>query len=82
MLKSPELREMSLFALRNLAQDVVVDIIKAGGFQKLKDGHFKDQHAKEWVAFTLKRLEQKIQGRVLKHLIYLMCFAGKGFKDV
>ncbi|TKY62448.1 ARM repeat protein interacting with ABF2 [Spatholobus suberectus] len=80
MLKSPdaELREMSTFALGRLAQDIVADIIKAGGFQKLKGGYFKTQQTKECVAKTLKRLEEKTPGRVLKHLIYLMRFAEEG----
>ncbi|TKY44491.1 ARM repeat protein interacting with ABF2 [Spatholobus suberectus] len=36
------------------------------------------QPTKERVAITLKRLEEKMQGRALKHLIYLMRFAEIG----
>ncbi|XP_027351055.1 ARM REPEAT PROTEIN INTERACTING WITH ABF2-like [Abrus precatorius] len=80
--KDGSLQHNAAFALYGLAdnEDNVADIIKAGGFQKLQDGHFKVQPTKECVAKTLKRLEEKIHGRVLKHLIYLMRFAEKGVK--
>nr|ACL52434.1 unknown [Zea mays] len=76
-----QLREMSAFALGRLAQDThnqadnedyVSDFIKVGGVQKLQDGEFIVQATKDCVAKTLKRLEEKINGRVLKHLLYLM----------
>ncbi|RDX57989.1 Arm repeat protein with ABF2, partial [Mucuna pruriens] len=59
-------------------EDNVADIIKAGGFQRLKAGCFENEQARECAAKALERLEEKMQGRVLKHLIYLMCFAEEG----
>ncbi|XP_020238767.1 ARM REPEAT PROTEIN INTERACTING WITH ABF2 [Cajanus cajan] len=75
---SARLQHVAAFALYTLAvnEDIVADIIKAGGFQKLKAGIFKVHSTRGFVAKTLKRLE-KTQGRVLKHLIYLMRFAEK-----
>ncbi|CAN4091555.1 unnamed protein product [Withania somnifera] len=74
MLQSPDaqLREMSAFALGRLAQDNVADLIKVGGVQKLQDGEFIVQPTRDCVAKTLKRLEEKIYGRMLSHLLYLM----------
>ncbi|XP_047259655.1 ARM REPEAT PROTEIN INTERACTING WITH ABF2-like isoform X3 [Capsicum annuum] len=74
MLQSPDaqLREMSAFALGRLAQDNVADLIKVGGVQKLHDGEFIVQPTRDCVAKTLKRLEEKIHGRILGHLLYLM----------
>ncbi|CAA6669036.1 unnamed protein product [Spirodela intermedia] len=48
-----------------------------GGVQKLQDGEFIVQATKDCVAKTLKRLEEKIHGRVLKHLLYMMRIAEK-----
>ncbi|KAL0389506.1 UNVERIFIED_CONTAM: arm repeat protein interacting with a, partial [Sesamum calycinum] len=74
MLLSPDaqLKEMSAFALGRLAQDNVADLIRVGGVQKLQDGEFIAQPTRDCVAKTLKRLEEKIHGRVLKHLLYTM----------
>ncbi|KAJ6351203.1 hypothetical protein OIU78_007186 [Salix suchowensis] len=51
--------------------------ISVGGVQKLQDGEFIVQATKDCVAKTLKRLEEKIHGRVLNHLLYLMRVAEK-----
>ncbi|PON55274.1 Coatomer beta subunit [Parasponia andersonii] len=72
--KNRSLQHNAAFALYGLAdnEDNVADFIKAGGFQKLKDGEFMVQPTKDCVAKTLKRLEENIHGRVLNHLLYLM----------
>ncbi|XP_061341357.1 ARM REPEAT PROTEIN INTERACTING WITH ABF2-like [Gastrolobium bilobum] len=73
------LQHNAAFALYGLAdnEDNVTYIIKAGGLQKLQDGFFRTQPTKECVAKILKRLGEKMQGRVLKHLLHLMHFAEK-----
>jgi hypothetical protein len=50
----------------------VSDIVREGGVQRLQDGELIVQASKDCVQKTLKRLEEKIHGRVLKHLLYLM----------
>ncbi|XP_077218307.1 ARM repeat protein interacting with ABF2 isoform X2 [Tasmannia lanceolata] len=72
--KNGSLQHNAAFALYGLAdnEDNVSDFIKVGGVQKLQDGEFIVQATKDCVAKTLKRLEEKIHGRVLKHLLYLM----------
>ncbi|WJX83977.1 glutathionyl-hydroquinone reductase [Trifolium repens] len=59
-------------------EDNVAVIIKGGCFQKLQQGHFNAQPTQECVTKTLKRLEEKMQGRVLKHMLYLMRTGEKG----
>ncbi|KAK7285352.1 hypothetical protein RJT34_20121 [Clitoria ternatea] len=78
-LQNASVQHNAAFALYNLAdnEDNVADIIKAGGFQKLQHGQFNVQPTRECVAKTLKRLEEKVHGRVLKHLTYLMRFENK-----
>nr|KAJ0186987.1 hypothetical protein LSAT_V11C900457750 [Lactuca sativa] len=68
------LQHNAAFALYGLAdnEDNVADLIRVGGVQKLLDGEFVVQPTRECVAKTLKRLEEKIHGRVLSHLLYLM----------
>ncbi|KAI8004795.1 ARM REPEAT PROTEIN INTERACTING WITH ABF2 [Camellia lanceoleosa] len=77
--KNGSLQHNAAFALYGLAdnEDNVADFIKVGGVQKLQDGEFIVQATKDCVAKTLKRLEEKIQGRVLSHLLYLMRIAEK-----
>ncbi|KAG9457923.1 hypothetical protein H6P81_002431 [Aristolochia fimbriata] len=72
--KNGSLQHNAAFALYGLAdnEDNVSDFIRVGGVQKLQDGEFIVQATKDCVAKTLKRLEEKINGRVLKHLLYLM----------
>ncbi|XP_048337268.2 ARM REPEAT PROTEIN INTERACTING WITH ABF2 isoform X1 [Ziziphus jujuba] len=72
--KNGSLQHNSAFALYGLAdnEDNVADLIKIGGVQKLQDGEFIAQPTKDCVAKTLKRLEEKIHGPVLNHLVYLM----------
>ncbi|EOX94771.1 ARM repeat protein interacting with ABF2 isoform 4 [Theobroma cacao] len=77
--KNGPLQHNSAFALYGLAdnEDNVVDLIRTGGAQKLQEGEFIVQPTKDCVAKTLKRLEEKIHGRVLNHLLYLMRLADK-----
>ncbi|CAI0559879.1 unnamed protein product [Linum tenue] len=77
--KNGSLQHNAAFALYGLAdnEDNVSDFIRVGGVQKLQDGEFIVQATKDCVAKTLKRLEEKIQGRVLKHLLYIMRVAEK-----
>ncbi|XP_041024401.1 ARM REPEAT PROTEIN INTERACTING WITH ABF2-like [Juglans microcarpa x Juglans regia] len=77
--KNGSLQHNAAFALYGLAdnEDNVSDFIRVGGVQKLQDGEFIVQATKDCVAKTLKRLEEKIHGRVLSHLLYLMRVAEK-----
>ncbi|KAF3336904.1 ARM REPEAT PROTEIN INTERACTING WITH ABF2-like protein [Carex littledalei] len=72
--KNGSLQHNAAFALYGIAdnEDNVSDFVKVGGVQKLQDGEFIVQATKDCVAKTLKRLEEKINGRVLKHLLYMM----------
>ncbi|XP_047959364.1 ARM REPEAT PROTEIN INTERACTING WITH ABF2-like isoform X1 [Salvia hispanica] len=72
--KNGSLQHNAAFALYGLAdnEDNVADLIRVGGVQKLQDGEFIVQPTRDCVAKTLKRLEEKIHGRVLSHLTYLM----------
>ncbi|KAI5426685.1 hypothetical protein KIW84_032206, partial [Lathyrus oleraceus] len=72
--KNPSVQHNAAFALYALAdnEDNVPLIIKADGLQKLQDGHFSVLPTQECVAKMLKRLEEKMQGRVLKQMLYLM----------
>ncbi|KAF3436296.1 hypothetical protein FNV43_RR23388 [Rhamnella rubrinervis] len=72
--KNASLQHNATFALYGLAdnEDNVADLIKDGGVQILHDGEFLAQPTKDCVAKTLKRIEEKIHGRVLNHLLYLM----------
>ncbi|CAL9176359.1 unnamed protein product, partial [Musa hybrid cultivar] len=68
------LQHNAAFALYGIAEneDNVSDFIKAGGVQKLQDGEFIIQATKDCVAKTMKRLEEMINGPVLKYFLYLM----------
>ncbi|KAK4720281.1 hypothetical protein R3W88_018619 [Solanum pinnatisectum] len=72
--KNGSLQQNAAFALYGLAdnEDNVTDLVKVGGVQKLQDGEFIVQPTRDCVAKTLLRLEEKIHGRVLGHLLYLM----------
>ncbi|KAK9287751.1 hypothetical protein L1049_016191 [Liquidambar formosana] len=69
--KNGSLQHNAAFALYGLAdnEDNVSDFIKVGGVQKLQDGEFIVQATKDCVAKTLKRLEEKIHGRVRLELL-------------
>ncbi|XP_051120615.1 ARM REPEAT PROTEIN INTERACTING WITH ABF2 [Andrographis paniculata] len=72
--KNGSLQHNAAFALYGLAdnEDNVADLIRVGGVQKLQDGEFIVQPTRDCVVKTLKRLEEKIHGRVLSHLLYMM----------
>ncbi|KAK1426674.1 hypothetical protein QVD17_15351 [Tagetes erecta] len=72
--RNGSLQHNAAFALYGLAdnEDNVADFVRFGGVQKLQDGEFIVQPTRDCVAKTLKRLEEKIHGRVLSHLLYLM----------
>ncbi|KAL8214942.1 hypothetical protein R6Q57_004391 [Mikania cordata] len=75
--RNGSLQHNAAFALYGLAdnEDNVADLIRVGGVQKLQDGEFIVQPTRDCVAKTLKRLEEKIHGRVLSYLLYLMRIA-------
>ncbi|XP_042408172.1 ARM REPEAT PROTEIN INTERACTING WITH ABF2-like isoform X3 [Zingiber officinale] len=70
--KNESLQHNAAFALFGIAEneDNVADFVKLGGVQQLQDGEFVV--TQDCIANTLKRLEVKINGRVLMHLLYLM----------
>ncbi|KAH9605604.1 hypothetical protein KSS87_018739 [Heliosperma pusillum] len=72
--KNGSLQHNAAFALYGLAdnEDNVAEFIKVGGFQKLQEGEFIVQATKDCIAKTLKRLEDKIHGRVLTYLLNLI----------
>ncbi|XP_010536264.1 PREDICTED: ARMADILLO BTB ARABIDOPSIS PROTEIN 1-like [Tarenaya hassleriana] len=78
-MKTGAVQHNAAFALYGLAdnEDNVAEFIKAGGVQKLQDGELYAQPVKDCVTRTLKRLENKIQGRVLNQLLYQMRIADK-----
>ncbi|KAH9785864.1 ARM REPEAT PROTEIN INTERACTING WITH ABF2 [Citrus sinensis] len=80
--KNGSLQHNAAFALYGLAdnEDNVADLVRVGGVQKLQDGEFTVQPTKDCVARTLKRLEEKVHGRVLNHLLYLLRVADRAVK--
>ncbi|KAL4376071.1 hypothetical protein GQ457_02G003240 [Hibiscus cannabinus] len=82
--KSGPLQHNSAFAVYGLAdnEDNVVDLIRTGVVQKLLEGEFIFQPTKDCVAKILKRLEEKIHGRALNHLLYLMRTAAKAVQKL
>ncbi|KAH8972957.1 hypothetical protein BDL97_01G019200 [Sphagnum fallax] len=68
------LQHNAAFALYGLAdnEDNVSDIVREGGVQRLFKGELIVQASKDCVQKTLKRLEEKIHGWVLNHLLYLV----------
>ncbi|CAK7346594.1 unnamed protein product [Dovyalis caffra] len=80
--KSGPLQHNAAFTLYGLVdnEDNVADLIKVGGFQELQDGEFIVQQTKDCVAKTMKRLEEKIRGRALNHLLYLMRVAERNIQ--
>ncbi|KFK38013.1 hypothetical protein AALP_AA3G059000 [Arabis alpina] len=73
------LQHNAAFALYGLAdnEDNVSDFIKVGGVQKLQDGKIIVQATKDCVVKTLKRLEEKIHGRIIKQMLFLMRISDK-----
>ncbi|KAH0888503.1 hypothetical protein HID58_050932, partial [Brassica napus] len=80
--RNGSLQHNAAFALYGLAdnEDNVSGFIRVGGVQKLQDEEFIVQATKDCVSKTLKRLEEKIHGRVLRHLLYLMRISEKSIQ--
>lgn len=74
------LQHNAAFALYGLAdnEDNVAEIIKEGGVQRLMDGVLIVQASKDCVTKTLKRLEEKVTGRTLQYLLYLLRQGDRG----
>mmetsp|Transcript_22270 Transcript_22270/g.42491 ORF Transcript_22270/g.42491 Transcript_22270/m.42491 type:complete len:706 (-) Transcript_22270:1411-3528(-) len=72
--KCQTMQHNAAFALYGLSdnEDNVADIIRDGVVQCLMDGDLILQASKDCVQKTLKRLEEKVTGRVLNHLLYLL----------
>ncbi|KAK4257311.1 hypothetical protein QN277_006914 [Acacia crassicarpa] len=77
--KSTTLQLHATYSVYLLAknEDTVADIVKFGGVQKLLDGDFTVESAKKFVGSTMELLQEKMHGRVLKQLLYLMRFRKK-----
>ncbi|KAL0784707.1 hypothetical protein Bca101_000952 [Brassica carinata] len=69
--RNGSLQHNAAFALYGLAdnEDNVSGFIRVGGVQKLQDEEFIVQATKDCVSKTLKRLEEKIHGRVRLELL-------------
>lgn len=76
------LQHNAAFAIYGLAdnEDNVYDIVKSGAVERLQDGELIAQQSKDCAAKTLKRLEEKIHGRILRHLLYLMRLLDRVFQ--
>ncbi|CAI5516881.1 unnamed protein product [Closterium sp. Naga37s-1] len=72
--KNGNLQHNAAFALYGLAEngDNVSEVVREGGVQRLVDAELIVQASKDCVQKTLKRLEEKMEGKVLRHLLYLL----------
>uniref|UniRef100_A0A7S0RRY0 BTB domain-containing protein n=1 Tax=Chlamydomonas leiostraca TaxID=1034604 RepID=A0A7S0RRY0_9CHLO len=74
--KHYNLQHNAAFALYGLAdnEDNIPDIIKVGALQRLMDCSEKlsVQASKDCVQKTITRMEQKLQGRVLSHVVFML----------
>jgi hypothetical protein len=72
--RNGSLQHNPVFALYGLAdnEDNISDITKEGGVQKLQDVELIVQASKDCLAKTLKKIGEKIHGRILEHLLYLI----------
>ncbi|GJP44343.1 hypothetical protein CLOM_g3723 [Closterium sp. NIES-68] len=72
--KNGNLQHNAAFALYGLAEngDNVSEVVREGGVQRLVDAELIVQASKDCVQKTLKRLEDKMEGKVLRHLLYLL----------
>eukprot|EP00271_Cylindrocystis_brebissonii_P023021 TRINITY_DN9210_c0_g1_i2.p1 TRINITY_DN9210_c0_g1~~TRINITY_DN9210_c0_g1_i2.p1 ORF type:complete len:701 (+),score=157.95 TRINITY_DN9210_c0_g1_i2:238-2340(+) len=72
--KNGSLQHNAAFALYGLAdnEDNISDIVREGGIQRLLEGDLIVQASRDCVQKTIKRLEEKMQDKVLKHLLYLL----------
>ncbi|BDA48602.1 probable vacuolar protein 8 [Coccomyxa sp. Obi] len=72
--RNGNLQHNAAFALYGLAdnEDNIAAIVREGGVQCLQDCELLVQPSKDCVQKTLKRLEDKIQGKVLNQIMYSM----------
>lgn len=72
--RNGNLQHNAAFALYGLAdnEDNIADIIREGGVQRLVNGDLIVQPSKDCVQKTLKRLEEKVSGKVLRQVLYMM----------
>eukprot|EP00193_Tetraselmis_chui_P019389 CAMPEP_0177791712 /NCGR_PEP_ID=MMETSP0491_2-20121128/24096_1 /TAXON_ID=63592 /ORGANISM="Tetraselmis chuii, Strain PLY429" /LENGTH=698 /DNA_ID=CAMNT_0019313995 /DNA_START=331 /DNA_END=2423 /DNA_ORIENTATION=+ len=72
--RNGNLQHNAAFALYGLAdnEDNIADIIREGGVQRLVNGNLIVQPSKDCVQKTLKRLEEKVSGKVLRQVLYMM----------
>lgn len=74
--KHYNLQHNAAFALYGLAdnEDNIPEIIKEGGLQRLLDcgEQLQVQASKDCVQKTISRLEQKLTGRVLTHVVFML----------
>ncbi|XP_076922483.1 uncharacterized protein LOC143584283 [Bidens hawaiensis] len=76
------LQHCAAFALYSLAdnEDNVADLIRLGGVQKLQDGEFMLQVTRDIVAKTLKRVEEKTHGQVIRLHIHTFILESRDAK--
>ena len=72
--KNGNLQHNAAFALYGLADndDNIADIIREGGVQRLVSSTLIVQPSRDCVQKTLKRLEEKVTGKVLRQVLYMM----------
>lgn len=72
--RNGNLQHNAAFALYGLAdnEDNIADIVRDGGVQRLQRAELIVQASKDCVQKTLKRLEEKITGKVLHQTLYAM----------
>ncbi|CAD7699347.1 unnamed protein product [Ostreobium quekettii] len=72
--RNSSLQHNAAFALYGLAdnEDNICEIIKEGGYSRLINADLIVQASKDCVQKTMKRLEEKLHGRVLGQLLYQM----------
>mmetsp|Transcript_18316 Transcript_18316/g.62217 ORF Transcript_18316/g.62217 Transcript_18316/m.62217 type:complete len:731 (+) Transcript_18316:275-2467(+) len=81
--RNGSLQHNAAFALYGIAdnEDNVAEIVRQGGVQRLMDTELTLQASKDCVQKTLKRLEEKVQGRVLNYLLYLMRMSERSVRE-
>mmetsp|Transcript_3842 Transcript_3842/g.10892 ORF Transcript_3842/g.10892 Transcript_3842/m.10892 type:complete len:719 (-) Transcript_3842:253-2409(-) len=77
--KNGNLQHNAAFALYGLADndDNIADIIRVGGVQRLVNSTLIVQPSRDCVQKTLKRLEEKVNGKVLRQVMYMMRSSAK-----
>lgn len=72
--RNGNLQHNAAFALYGLAEndDNVADLVRHGGVQRLQQAELIVQASKDCVQKTIKRLEEKVTGKVLHQILYTM----------